>query len=229
MKWFLFFALFPLSLFTTVTQSAKAQNVNVLVSVTDYKNNPSQGEQILFVSKKTGETYSGVSDSNGKFSIEIPGADSYQIKIKGVGEDQDYYTMDIPALNENQSYGLYELEIKFEPPRVFTLENVLFDTGKAVIRSSSNTELKELFDYLSLKTDITVEIAGHTDDVGDADDNLLLSQNRANAVKNWLVQRGIDKDRIIAKGYGETKPVASNTTEAGKQKNRRTEVRILEE
>jgi OmpA-OmpF porin, OOP family len=229
MKWFLFFALFPLSLFTTVTQSAKAQNVNVLVSVTDYKNNPSQGEQILFVSKKTGETYSGVSDSNGKFSIEIPGADSYQIKIKGVGEDQDYYTMDIPALNENQSYGLYELEIKFEPPRVFTLENVLFDTGKAVIRSSSNTELKELFDYLSLKTDIRVEIAGHTDDVGEADDNLLLSQNRANAVKNWLVQRGIDKDRIIAKGYGETKPVASNTTEAGKQKNRRTEVRILEE
>jgi hypothetical protein len=59
--------------------------------------------------------------------------------------------------------------------------------------------------------------------------SLPLSQNRANAVKNWLVQRGIDKDRIIAKGYGETKPVASNTTEAGKQKNRRTEVRILEE
>jgi hypothetical protein len=59
--------------------------------------------------------------------------------------------------------------------------------------------------------------------------SLPLSQNRANAVKNGLVQRGIDKDRIIAKGYGETKPVASNTTEAGKQKNRRTEVRILEE
>jgi hypothetical protein len=59
--------------------------------------------------------------------------------------------------------------------------------------------------------------------------SLPLSQNRANAVKNGLVQRGIDKDRIIAKGYGETKPVASNTTEAVKQKNRRTEVRILEE
>jgi outer membrane protein OmpA-like peptidoglycan-associated protein len=135
--------------------------------------------------------------------------------------------MEIPALKENQSYGIYELDIMFEPPRVFTLDNVLFDTGSAVLKPSSTKELKELFDYLSLKPDLKVEIAGHTDDVGNDDSNLTLSQHRADAVKSWLIRRGISSERIIAKGYGETRPIASNKTEEGKQKNRRTEVHLL--
>jgi len=208
-------------------QSIDVKDVTIEVTVKNHNGQASQGEQILFVSKLTKEIYTGTSDESGEFTIKIPGADVYEIKIKGVGSDQDYYEMEIPALKENQAYGIYELDIMFEPPRVFTLNNVLFDTGSASIKPSSNKELKELFDYMSLKPDLKVEIAGHTDDVGKAESNLTLSQQRADAVRNWLIRRGIDSERVIAKGYGETQPVASNKTAEGKQKNRRTEVRIL--
>ncbi|MEA1875117.1 MAG: OmpA family protein, partial [Bacteroidota bacterium] len=208
-------------------QSTDIQDVTIEISVKNHDGQASQGEQILFVSKLTKEIYTGTSDETGKFTIKIPGADVYQIKIKGVGSNQDYHEMEIPALKENQAYGVYELDIMFEPPRVFTLNNVLFNTGSASIKPSSTNELKELFDYMSLKPDLKVEIAGHTDDVGKAESNRSLSQQRADAVRNWLIRRGISADRITAKGYGETQPVASNKTAEGKQKNRRTEVRIL--
>ena len=208
-------------------QSIDVQDVTIEVSVKNHQGQASEGEQILFVSKLTNKVYTGTSNEAGEFTIIIPGADVYQIKIKGVGTDQDYHEMEIPALKENQSYGIYELDIMFEPPRVFTLDNVLFDTGSAVLKPSSTKELKELFDYLSLKPDLKVEIAGHTDDVGNDDSNLTLSQHRADAVKSWLIRRGISSERIIAKGYGETRPIASNKTEEGKQKNRRTEVHLL--
>jgi len=211
----------------TNAQSIDVQDVTIEVSVKNYNEQPSQGEQIMFVSKLTKESYTGTSNEVGEFTIKIPGADVYQIKIKGVGTDQDYHEMEIPALKENQAYGIYELDVMFEPPRVFTLNNVLFDTGSATIKPSSNNELKELFDYMSLKPDLKVEIAGHTDDVGNDESNLTLSQQRADAVRNWLIRRGISADRITAKGYGETQPVASNKTGEGKQKNRRTEVRLL--
>ncbi|MDA3911785.1 MAG: OmpA family protein [Bacteroidales bacterium] len=211
----------------TNAQSIDVQNVTIEVSVKNYDEQASEGEQILFVSKLTKAVYTGTSNADGEFTIKIPGADVYQIKIKGVGTNQDYHEMEIPALKENQAYGVYELDIMFEPPRVFTLNNVLFDTGSATIKPSSNKELKELFDYMSLKPDLKVEIAGHTDDVGEAESNLSLSQQRADAVRNWLIRRGISTDRVIAKGYGETQPVASNKSDEGKQKNRRTEVRIL--
>lgn len=76
------------------------------------------------------------------------------------------------------------------------------------------------------KEDSKIEIAGHTDNVGNDNDNMILSQKRAETVKTWLVKKGIQPQRIIAKGYGASQPVADNSTE-GRQQNRRTEVRIL--
>ncbi len=222
-----FILILALNIQFSIAQTPNNQNVTIEVSVKDYQGTASVGEQIVFESKKTGKTYTGTSNAEGTFTITIPGADTYQIKIKGVGNDQDYHEMEIPSLQENQAYGIYELDIVFEPPRVFTLDNVLFNTGSAVLQSSSTAELKELFDYMKIKPDLHVEIAGHTDDVGEAESNMKLSQDRANAVRNWLIRRGIAANRIIAKGYGETQPVASNATAEGKQKNRRTEVRLL--
>ena len=74
-----------------------------------------------------------------------------------------------------------------------------------------------------------IEIGGHTDDVGDEDKNQALSEKRANTVLQYLIKKGIDSKRLTAKGYGETKPVAYNTTAEGRQKNRRTEVSIIKE
>ena len=81
---------------------------------------------------------------------------------------------------------------------------------------------------LNIKEDLRVEIAGHTDSDGNENDNVKLSQARAETVVKYLVSNGIAQDRLIAKGYGESEPVADNNSAAGKQKNRRTEARILE-
>ena len=88
--------------------------------------------------------------------------------------------------------------------------------------------LDELVAYLVRKDDEKIELGGHTDNVGTAASNLKLSQARANTVRAYLLTKGIDPSRVTAKGYGMSKPVASNATAAGKAQNRRTEVKILE-
>ncbi len=106
--------------------------------------------------------------------------------------------------------------------------NLEFESGKAVIRSTSYTSLEELVKLLNRKPSFRILIEGHTDNVGSAQLNMRLSLNRADAVKKYLSDKGIDSARIIAKGYGFTQPVAPNTTPQGRQKNRRVEFTILE-
>jgi outer membrane protein OmpA-like peptidoglycan-associated protein len=210
-------------------QDAETNMVTLDASVTDMKDNPRNGEQIIFENIKTGKEYRAVSNQQGKLTTQLPAPATYKIKVKGIGSELDYNTIEFPPLKENQMYGVFELFIKFDPPRTFTLDNVYFDTGKSTIKHASAAELNELKEYLELKPSVKIEIGGHTDDVGSDEDNMQLSQDRAEAVRNWLVRRGIDGDRIKAKGYGETRPVASNQTAEGRQKNRRTQVRILSE
>ena len=123
----------------------------------------------------------------------------------------------------------FEYKITITPPKQFTLDNVFFDSGKSTLRAESNKELNELAEYMSLKKTLFIEIAGHTDNVGAPEANLKLSEDRANAVKKYLETKGIASARVTAKGYGDTQPTADNATAAGKQKNRRTEVRIISE
>ena len=179
------------------------------------------------VEKPSKQVFKGVTNSSSTFDIDIPGGDVYDIKIKSVGDAKDYNTMEIPAIGENQSYNKGTLTIMIEQPKSFTLDNVHFDSGKSSIKTSSYDELKELVDFLKLKPEIKIEIGGHTDNVGEELANQTLSQERASSVKKYLVEHGVSSSRLIAKGYGESIPVADNNTEKGKKLNRRTEVRIL--
>ena len=149
------------------------------------------------------------------------------IKIKGVGKAVDYNRITIPTLGEGQMYQEGQLTIQFESGKLFTLDNVHFDSGKATLTPTSNKELNELAEYMTLKGDIKIELGGHTDNVGEEASNLKLSQLRAYAVRDYLVLKGISSNRIVAKGYGENKPKDTNDTAKGRQNNRRTEVLVL--
>lgn len=200
----------------------------VQVTVVNSKKEPRLGEEVIFTGNKTKKVFTGRTNKQGKFFIQLPVGDNYTVTMKAFTDSSNYGTLSIPALGENQFYKTpFDIDITFEPARVFTLDNVYFDNNKATLRPESFKQLNELFDYLNWKTDCNIEIAGHTDNVGKDEDNMVLSQKRAEAVKTWLVKKGIPAERITAKGYGDTQPIADNSNEEGRQKNRRTEVRIL--
>lgn len=214
-----------LSFFTLSVTAQEDADIKVLV--TDFQDVPQNGEQIWLVGKKSGKTFKGVSNNTGTFDLKLPGDDTYEIKIKSIGQEQDYSVVTVPKLDPGQYYGKLELTIKFELPTTFTLENVFFDTGLSTLRKTSFEELNELKRILELKPKMVIELAGHTDSIGTNESNIRLSQARANTVKGYLVSKGIKPDRITAVGYGESRPVADNGNSEGRQKNRRTEVHIL--
>lgn len=109
---------------------------------------------------------------------------------------------------------------------VVQLQDITFETGKAELKPESGEELERLVTLLEGNKSIKVEISAHTDDVGNDDANLKLSEKRAKAVVDYLTTKGIKADRMIAKGYGETQPLVPNDTEENKAKNRRVQFKI---
>ncbi|HEY4798430.1 MAG TPA: OmpA family protein, partial [Bacteroidia bacterium] len=197
------------------------------VSVINEKEKPQIGEQVTFESVTNKKTYSGSTKDNGKFEILVPKGDKYNVKYKAFTSDADYTVLEVP--NKKNELLSFDVIIQIELPKTYTLDNVYFDSGKASLRVESYKELNELVEYMKLKKSLVIEIAGHTDNVGKADANQLLSQNRSNSVRDYLLKHGIAENRVVAKGYGDTQPIASNDSDAGKQKNRRTEVRVIKE
>jgi outer membrane protein OmpA-like peptidoglycan-associated protein len=213
-----------------LVSSAFAQDPEFLallnVSVSDMELRPSAYDKIFFISQKTDKIYSGISDTEGTFKIKLPVGSVYQIKIKSFDQDMNYLAIEIPKSDHDTEF---DIAIKYELPKTYTLKNVLFNTNSAVLLPSSYESLNDLAEFLLLKKSLKIELAGHTDNVGEDASNLILSQKRADSVRNYLIKKGVPETRIIAVGYGETQPVATNETEEGKQLNRRTEVRVLEE
>jgi len=108
-----------------------------------------------------------------------------------------------------------------------TFNNLNFETGKAIILESSFEDLNKLAEYLKLFTEQKIEISGHTDNVGTEAKNQTLSEDRAKAVADYLISQGVEKERITSAGYGSKKPIADNSTDTGKAKNRRVEFKLI--
>lgn len=221
--------------FTAFSQSGTVQNAAVPkdaavnVTMTDFKNNILNNEIVVFKSKLNEKEYQGLTDDAGKFSIRLPSGDTYEIFILGFKDSASYNFLEIPALKGNAYYkDAFVVDIQHLPAKSFVLDDCNFETGKATLQPGSYEVLDELVAYLNRKDDERIELGGHTDNVGKPAKNLVLSQNRANTVRAYLLTKGIDPLRVTAKGYGMTKPIASNKTAAGKALNRRTEVKILE-
>jgi outer membrane protein OmpA-like peptidoglycan-associated protein len=123
---------------------------------------------------------------------------------------------------------------RLEKNKIFILENIYFDYDKADIRSDAAVELNKLVQLLEDNPEIKIELSSHTDSVASDVYNLELSQRRAESTVAYLIRKGIAPERLVAKGYGESKPIARNTNPDGsdnpdgRQRNRRTEFKILE-
>lgn len=185
-----------------------------------------------------------VTGNDGKFLFRVYENEDYDM----MGENDGYlvkrqlYTtkgksVDPKTLKElvtNITFDTLLVLDKIELEKVFVLENIYYDYNKFNIRQDAARELDKLVQLLVDNPEIKIELSSHTDSIDDHSYNLQLSQRRAEAAVSYIVERGISPDRLVAKGYGEVKPIARNTNPdgsdnpEGRQRNRRTEFKILE-
>lgn len=180
-------------------------------------------------------------EDDGAYSTTLLLGHDYVIKSKADGYKMAEYNL---SVNENEKRDLLILDIFLEPlllagdtakadiedVRVgekIVLNNIFYDFDRATLRPESVKELKRLVKLMTDIPSLKIEISSHTDNVGSDEYNLNLSKKRAQSVVLFLIKSGIDENRLVAKGYGETEPIATNTTEEGRQMNRRTEFKIL--
>lgn len=145
----------------------------------------------------------------------------YSLHIAQMGYD----TLDMAIANIGDSLNIQLVPVK--KGEVFIVKNLHFATNKTRILSRSEQALNDLYMYLTRNPQVRIKITGHTDNVGKDEANQKLSDGRANAVMQDLIERGIAPERLQAEGRGETQPIDTNDTEEGRQNNRRVEIEIL--
>lgn len=198
--------------------------------VYDSKTKKIMSAPIVYNSLKTNkELGTAISDpATGSYSIVLPYGEKYSF----MAEKEEYYAVTQNVdLSDLKEYKEIEVDLYLNPiekGEIIRLNNIFFASGKYELLAESYGELDKLLQVLKSNSKMKIEISGHTDAVGADADNLTLSNNRANAVMNYLLGKGIAKDRLSAKGYGETKFIATNDNDEGKQLNRRVEFVILE-
>jgi len=163
----------------------------------------------------------------GEYIIALPSGTNYGVAIEKKG--YLFYSENV-TLNNTDGYKEYKQDIilvTIKTSSKIVLRNIFFDSGKATIRLESTVELLKLVELLKNNPTLRIEIAGHTDNIGDETLNQKLSEERAKNVLTFLTTYGISASRLTAKGYGSIQPVTTNATEEGRQKNRRTEIKIL--
>lgn len=165
--------------------------------------------------------------TSGYYSLELPSEGEYTFKIntEGYFSTQDSLAVELKDENQFISKNIY-----LKPLEVGTavrLNNIFFDFDKATLRPESFPELDLVIDLLKKNKDLEIEIGGHTDNMGSAEYNEKLSNERAKSVRQYIVKEWISENRVSYKGYGKDKPEVSNETEEGRQTNRRVEFVIL--
>ncbi|HUX58060.1 MAG TPA: OmpA family protein [Bacteroidales bacterium] len=168
------------------------------------------------------------SDENGSYRVRLPEKKSYMVDLRATGFFPDRQSISIQDTYVQDFYSLDISLVKVKVGKKVVLNNILFETGKSILTSGSYVELNRLFNILLDNPQMKIEISGHTDKTGSETINFKLSENRAKAVVDYLVQMGIERSRIEFRGYGSLQPIADNATSQGRAENRRVEFKILE-
>ncbi len=209
-----------------------ASNPVVMLSgkVIDTKTRRPIEAKIIYETFPEGEEI-GVANTNpttGEYKIVLPYGQRYTIRAEAKDFIAIGKTIDLNQVGEFKDIKGEDLEMAPILAGVtVTLSNIFFEFAQATLVEESFPELNRLIDVMKANPNMTIEVQGHTDNVGPDEANLRLSQARADAVRDYLVLKGIDIKRVASVGYGETKPVASNATTEGQAKNRRVEFEIV--
>jgi len=166
-------------------------------------------------------------DSIQQFLIPIIPGENYALHSSRSGYLFDSRNFQPTQTELNNPFEVTALLSPLKVDQVITLNNIFFDIDKFDLKVESEVELKTMLWLMNSNPKMKLEISGHTDNTGSEVHNKELSQNRALAVKNYLINAGIKSDRIVSKGYGSSKPAAGNESDEGRAKNRRIEARIL--
>lgn len=193
-------------------------------------NNPVINAVAELVSLRDGLSKGKVkTDYDGTFTLPLPTGESYALNVSA--KNYLFYSEHIELLEDRDSLHPFIKYIYLKPiqkDQTMVLNNILFDFDKATLRPESYVELEKLYNFLIDNPNLIVEIGGHTDNIGTKEYNQILSEKRAKAVYDYLISKNINVNRLKYKGYGDTKPIADNSTEEGRQLNRRTEIKILD-
>jgi len=184
----------------------------------------------IIVTDLTTQKPVGIYNSNsktGKYTVVLPAGKNYGISVESPGYLFQSKNIDIPLLDKYLEIIDTICMSQMKVGTSIVLRNVFFDVNKSTLRPESVQELDRLADILKDNPALKIEISGHTDSDGNDDANMKLSNDRAKAVVDYLVAKGINAGRLTWKGYGETMPMAPNDTPENKQQNRRTEFKVL--
>lgn len=193
------------------------------------------GIVIALTSPSGKKFYTEETDAKGYAEVLVPVGQTYQVVYLSLGRQKIAAKVpvnDKPRQNIKLTLRYKRYDEEMDPnapkgPRPFVLDGIEFDTGKATLRPESRVRLEQVVEYLSHKKSARIEISGHTDNVGNPRANKALSKKRAEACRQYLLSKGIAPDRVEAVGHGADKPIASNKTPEGRQKNRRIEAREI--
>lgn len=201
-----------------------ARTLYVKGKVYDVKTGKGLPSAVELIDNKNQKSVTNVqTDETGNYFITLPVGKDYTFSVNRKGY---LFFSELYPLSDRDPDSTYDKDIPMRPIELnasLVLKNILFETNSAHLQQISLIEIDKLLQLLTENLTLKVQINGYTDNIGKPADNLTLSANRAKAVVNYLVSKGIDAKRLSYKGFGETKPVADNKTEAGRVQNRRTE------
>lgn len=201
--------------------------------VVDPETGPIQGIVIKMTAPDGTAFFTGETDTQGYAEVLVPIGQRYGMEYLSLGRRNSTANVDVPTgprqdIRLTLRYRRQRTSPRTEPGLGrFVLDGVVFDTNSATIRFESYPRLDRIVEYMRHKETARIRIAGYTDNVGNPRANQRLSEQRAEAVRTYLVNQGIDGGRIEAVGHGDQSPIATNDTEAGREQNRRIEAHEL--
>jgi OmpA-OmpF porin, OOP family len=201
-----------------------AQDISIEGKVVDALNNKGIKANIRYKSYPTGGITGRFADST--FTFPIFGSSKYQITADAEGFIPRTVIVDPKESTGTKIIRNIQLTSK---GRAIRLENLIFEIGRAVINPKSYSSLDEVVAMMKENSKVVIQLEGHTDNVGNAEKNLALSQDRVEAVKKYLSSKGIGKDRVKTKAFGGSQPLSTDRTEEARALNRRVEMRVLKD